>query len=202
MPKVFRLLLVIFPKKGEFMLKLSIYVIACFILYHSIPVYAQVFNSYTPQSTYYPRSYYRNNDATDYPVISAMERSSFGRSFNRQNIYLRLNRLENNTLGTTFPNDPLTDRIDRLNKAIISNNSNLNTYNGYNGNGWYGNQYYTPAQSSSKVMNILQNYVFPFMSGLGGMNMNNSYSSYSPEMMQEINRNENLNFGTSVHILP
>lgn len=185
--------------------------ITCFILVHTLPVDAQNFGY--GYSNY--GNNYVNNDCTDYPAVTNIENTVIGKTFQNENIYMRVNRLEGALLGTVFPQEALCDRIDRLQKAAVNRNYRAyntyqqpmgsawpNTYNSYSNNGYYDNQNYGGSTSSSKLMNILQNYVFPFMSNMGGANYN-SYDYYgNPYGQYSINRNQNVNFGTGVRILP
>jgi hypothetical protein len=53
-------------------------------------------------------------DATDYPTVTALERTVFGRDFVQDDVTVRLTRLEKHTLGTDSPDMALVDRVDRL----------------------------------------------------------------------------------------
>lgn len=53
-------------------------------------------------------------DATDYPTVTALERQVFGRDFTREDVQVRLNRLEKKVFGQANPNRPLADRVDSL----------------------------------------------------------------------------------------
>lgn len=53
-------------------------------------------------------------DATDYPTVTAMEKSTFGTDFRNEPIQSRLSRLETQLLGRPFPNKDLVDRVDTL----------------------------------------------------------------------------------------
>jgi hypothetical protein len=53
-------------------------------------------------------------DATDYPTVTALERQVFGRDFIREDIQVRLNRLEKKVFGQANPNRALADRVDSL----------------------------------------------------------------------------------------
>lgn len=177
----------------------------CFILVHSIPVYSQTYGNYMPSS------YSTNNDCTDYPAVSGLENSVFGRTFQNESIYLRISRLESNMLGTTFPQEALCDRIDRISKATAGGNSySYNTLNpswqnmanSFSNNSSYNNQSYGTPQNSSGIMNILENIVLPIISNYAGSNFNNSSFYNSPYYQQDYYQNQNLNYGAGVRILP
>lgn len=65
-----------------------------------------------------------NSQRMNYPDISRIENSLFGRSFDRQNISSRLSRIEKALFTTTYPNSSNAQRIDN----IISNFNQLNKY--------------------------------------------------------------------------
>jgi uncharacterized membrane protein YgcG len=75
----------------------------------------------TPEAASTPASPVANSpapskpDATDYPTITAMEKSTFGADFRNEPIQSRLARLETQLLGRPFPNKDLVDRVDTLN---------------------------------------------------------------------------------------
>jgi|GEM_PF-2922568 len=60
----------------------------------------------------------KEDSATDYPVITMLESSTFQKEFRGENVYLRLNRLESKVFGTTFPQDSLYSRVDKLKSAL------------------------------------------------------------------------------------
>ncbi|WP_303673835.1 hypothetical protein [Vampirovibrio chlorellavorus] len=53
-------------------------------------------------------------DATDYPTVTALERQVFGRDFTREDVQVRLSRLEKKVFGQANPNRALADRVDSL----------------------------------------------------------------------------------------
>lgn len=60
----------------------------------------------------------------NYSAINRIEHSLFGRSFETQNISLRLTRIERSLFNTTYPNSTPAQRIDN----IISNFNQINKY--------------------------------------------------------------------------
>lgn len=59
---------------------------------------------------------YNNNvsSSESYPKISQLEMATFRRTYERENIYNRLTRLENKLLRRNFSNMPLATRVDNL----------------------------------------------------------------------------------------
>lgn len=53
-------------------------------------------------------------DATDYPTVTALENQVFGRDFIRDDIGSRLDRLEKKVFGHSYPAVALVDRVDKL----------------------------------------------------------------------------------------
>ncbi|MEI7475108.1 MAG: hypothetical protein WCK67_10075 [bacterium] len=71
------------------------------------------------------------SDTTDYPAITMSEEQILGQSFKNEDIYSRLNRLEQKLFSTNFSNDSLSDRVDRIrnlntNETLSENNNNDN----------------------------------------------------------------------------
>lgn len=60
----------------------------------------------------------------NYPEISRIEQTLFGRAFPTQNITIRLSRIEKSLFTTTYPSSTNTQRIDN----IISNFNQMNKY--------------------------------------------------------------------------
>lgn len=60
----------------------------------------------------------------NYPKISEVERSLYGRAYSNQDITLRLARLEKSIFSTTYPNSTLSQRVDN----IILNFNQINQY--------------------------------------------------------------------------
>lgn len=190
-----------------------------FSIYLSCPVLAQNYYNYTsnvPVNNYYQNNT-ENNDCTDYPSVSIIEKKIFGSSFQNENIYQRLNRLEGATLGTNFPSDALCDRIDRINKAVISNTrvstqQYINQYPvslptqfssyGYNDNSSYNNQYSGYSQPSSGIIGLLQNILLPMLTNYGGGGYYNNNYMYGPGYAQDYSEFQNSNFGAACRILP
>lgn len=67
---------------------------------------------------------FANAPNTIYPDISRVEQSLFGRTFENQNISLRLSRIEKTLFSTTYPSSSNGQRIDN----IISNFNQINKY--------------------------------------------------------------------------
>ena len=63
-------------------------------------------------------------DSENYPNISKVENSLFGRNFTNQNIGQRLSRIEKSLFSTSYPNSSNGQRIDN----IISNYNQINKY--------------------------------------------------------------------------
>lgn len=53
-------------------------------------------------------------DATDYPTVVSLERTIFARDFVRDPLQRRLERLENKVYGRSYPQLPMSDRVDNL----------------------------------------------------------------------------------------
>ena len=53
-------------------------------------------------------------DATEYPIVVAIERKVFGRDFIHDNLNRRLNRIEKRVYNKTYSNLALVDRVDKL----------------------------------------------------------------------------------------
>lgn len=64
------------------------------------------------------------NSAPNYNDINRIEQSLFGRTYDNQNINLRLGRIEKSLFTTTYPSAPAAQRIDN----IISNFNQMNKY--------------------------------------------------------------------------
>ena len=71
-------------------------------------------------------SYPEDDSATDYPVVTQLEKNNFQKDYKNENIYLRLNRLENKVFGATFPQDSLFNRVEKLKTASNANDDNFN----------------------------------------------------------------------------
>lgn len=54
------------------------------------------------------------NPATSYPTITEAERRVIGSTFENEDIYLRLERLEKKLFSNNFSKDELSDRVDRI----------------------------------------------------------------------------------------
>lgn len=77
---------------------------------------------------------YKNNtinadteSATDYPIITQLEKFNFQQDFRNENIYSRLNRLENKVFGASFPQESLYNRVDKLKSASNLKENNMNS---------------------------------------------------------------------------
>jgi len=62
--------------------------------------------------------------SVNYPKISEVERSLYGKAYTNQDISLRLARLEKSIFSTTYPNSTLSQRVDN----IILNYNQMNQY--------------------------------------------------------------------------
>jgi len=187
------------------MSKKIFFLLSCALIFQSLPVFSQNFEFYNTQNA---GSVYnsRNNDCTDYPVVSKIERNMLGRTFRYENIYQRVNRLESSILGASFPQEALCDRIDRLTKAVSVNDSSLGSqyqslFNSFGNNSSCGNQYYASSQNQSTLQKILE-YAIPFISEMAANNYGSNNYSYNPDYTEEYNNYRNTNFGTRVRILP
>lgn len=194
------------------MVKKLLSILTCLIFLHSLPALSQTFEVYNTQNM--PTSYNNiNNDCTDYPSVSAMERNAFGRTFQYENIYQRIARLESNILGTTFPQEALCDRIDRITKAASGTNTYAynspmmqqsmlqNMANSFGNNSSCDNQYNTSSQNSTGLQKVLE-FAIPIITGLAGSNYGYNNYAYGPGYMQDYNSFQNTGFGTGVKILP
>lgn len=81
---------------------------------------------YVTTQTPIQNNYYNNYAVRDYEnnKISDVEMSVYGRTYQNQNINLRLNRLEQTVFNRTFPNTNIEQRINNL---IVNYNNNTNT---------------------------------------------------------------------------
>lgn len=70
----------------------------------------------TPDKTLIPKATAQQSkpDATEYPVVVALEREIMGRDFIYSPLDLRLNRLEQKVFGRKFSEKALSDRVDQL----------------------------------------------------------------------------------------
>jgi len=196
------------------MLKKIISILTCLILLQSLPAFSQNYEYYNDQ----------NNEYSDYPVITGIERNIFGNTFQNNNIYQRVNRLEIAVLGTNFPQEALIDRIDRIKNAASAgnsyayNNPTMQQYmnqsplssswssmaNSFGNNSSYNNQNYSSSQSASGLQKVLE-YALPILNSLAGNNYNNyGYNNYgySPNYTQDYSGFRNTNYGVGVRILP
>lgn len=63
--------------------------------------------------------------ATDYPIITQLEKFNFQQDFRNENIYSRLNRLENKVFGASFPQESLYNRVEKLKSASNVDNEKM-----------------------------------------------------------------------------
>lgn len=135
-------------------------VIALFAL--TCPVFAAT--RYVTTQTPIKNNYYNNYAVRDYEnnKISDVEMSVYGRTYQNQNINLRLNRLEQTVFNRTFPNSNIEQRINNL---IVNYNNNTNTMPVNN--------------SNSKLKNIIDSVSSSFFGCPTGMTPPiNPYYSY------------------------
>jgi len=185
------------------MFKKILSILICLIFFQSLPVFSQ------------------NNEYRDYPVITGIERNIFGSTFQNNNIYQRVNRLEIAVLGTNFPQEALIDRIDRLENAVSGGNSyaynspSMQQYinqspissswasmaNSFSNNNSYDNQYYNTSQNTSGLQKVLE-YALPILNSLAGNNYGYNNYGYDPNYTQNYNGFRNTNYGVGVRILP
>ena len=182
------------------------FIVFCFILYHSIPITAA---PYPENSISYAGS--NGQSCNEYPAVSELENKILGRNFQNDEIYNRLNRLETNAFGSVFPQDSLYDRMERLKRLVANNNRNSNSYEAFNDNGnqvifssgfeelnssYTSNSWQNNQNGYGSIWDILSNIL---MTPPG--NYHHNYGSYSPEMINEMNRFNNSQFGTGVRII-
>ncbi|HBG48001.1 MAG TPA: hypothetical protein DDW90_00510 [Cyanobacteria bacterium UBA9971] len=190
------------------MFKKILSILTCLIFVQSFPVFSQ------------------NNEYSDYPVITGIERNVFGSTFQYNNIYQRINRLETAVLGTNFPQEALIDRIDRIKNATAGGNSyaynspSMQQYinqsplgsswqsiaDSFSDNSSYNNQYYNTSQNTTGLQKVLE-YALPILNSLAGNNNyynNSGYNNYgySPNYTQDYSGFRNTNYGVGVRILP
>ena len=68
-----------------------------------------------------PQQVYEKEDATvQYPIVDKIEDSVFSRSYNGENIYSRVERLEKKVFGKSV-NDNLSNRVNKLRLAVLDN---------------------------------------------------------------------------------
>lgn len=71
------------------------------------------------------QTYNQNQDSSvNYPRLNQIENSMYGRIFANQDILLRIARIEKSMFNTTYPNLPISQRVDN----IVSNFNQLNQY--------------------------------------------------------------------------
>lgn len=194
------------------MYKKILLIFICFYLFHTIPVCAQQYVSYGNGLS--------NSDATDYPFVTHIEEKNLGRNYAGENIYSRINRLEGTLLGSTFPNDALCDRLDRLTKISATspdddieeedyyarNNKRFRDYNGYMGlagsrnsySGYNNSSYdnYHRGTSNSLIKSLINDILIPVLTGDNYYNRNNN-----PYYYDNFDLQEDLYFGSSARIL-
>lgn len=75
----------------------------------------------TPKSSQPKEEDYVAEDSTvDYPIVDKMEQKVFNKSYKSENIYKRLDRLENKVFQSTSK-DVLNARVERLSDAVLYN---------------------------------------------------------------------------------
>jgi len=79
--------------------------------------------TYSPQTLMLTPPREKANSDIQYPAINAMEEKILSRSFEKEDIYKRVQRLEIIVFKQNF-NEPLNDRVDRLKTVILGNNNN------------------------------------------------------------------------------
>lgn len=70
-----------------------------------------------------PPAYEKEDPTVEYPIVDKIENQVFQRSFNGENIYARLDRLEKKVFTTTS-SDNLNNRVNKLRLAVIDPNQN------------------------------------------------------------------------------
>lgn len=94
----------------------------------------------TPNYNYNPNIYNQNTYDMNISRLAAVERSLYGRTFEKQNANTRLNRLEQSVFSRTYPNIPFDERMNNL---IMNYNSN------------YPNNYSQVSSKSRKIGNLI-----------------------------------------------
>ena len=186
------------------MKKIAAYIF-CFVMAHTLPVMA---SSYDESNIRYSENCSQN--CNEYPAVSELEKKVLGRSFDREDIYNRLSRLENKTFGTVFAQESLYDRLERLKSAsskndVYANNSDFFGTGGSqiifsSGYEELNNSYATNScrdnqTEYSSVWDILSNILL-----MPPGNYHHNYGSYSPEMINELNRFQNSQLGTGASV--
>ncbi|HSA06600.1 MAG TPA: hypothetical protein P5556_05435 [Candidatus Gastranaerophilales bacterium] len=62
----------------------------------------------------------------EYPAVDALEKKVFGSAYTDQDIYIRLNKLENSVFGK-IATDSLSERVERLTEAVSGTRQSLDT---------------------------------------------------------------------------
>ena len=183
------------------MFKKILLMLTYLLLVLTLPAFSQNYEYYNDQ----------NNEYSDYPVITGIERNVFGNTFQNNNIYKRVNRLEIAVLGTNFPQEALIERIDRIKNAAAGGNSYAynsplssswqSMSNSFGNNSSCNNQNYSSSQSISGLQKVLE-YALPILNSLAGNNYGYNNYGYNPSYTQDYSGFRNTNYGVGVKILP
>lgn len=158
-----------------------------------------------------PRYMSNENSITDYPAITGLERNVFHQVYNGENIYSRLLRLESKVFGTTFPNNSLSDRMEKLQSAIGNGYSGSNYESSYVRDNFFEDN--IRSASGNSLFDAFKSIASPILSNFlysGNTNSNyfsplsdyySSYDSYTPGGGYH-NRTTQGATGVGVRILP
>ena len=102
---------------------------------------------------------HEENEYTDYPIIALFEEQTLLKTYKNENIYKRLDRLEQKIYGETQNNLSLNERVENLKKHIkITNNKNINSEKSeyYYDNDYDNNYYNNYNTTNDRISNILK----------------------------------------------
>lgn len=130
---------------------------------------------------------YEESEYNDYPIVTMLEEQTLLKTYKNEDIYKRLERLEQKIYGNTQNNLSLNERVENLKSQIkITKKNNNNNY--YTDN----NDYYGYEKDNGRISNILQEMEYETF----------SHSFPSDNSNTRINRLEKYYFGTYQDNMP
>lgn len=80
-------------------------------------------NKVANNTTTKPMTYEKEDSSVQYPIVDKIENRLFNRSYNGENIYARLDRLEKKVFSVTS-SDNLSNRVNKLRLAVLDTSQN------------------------------------------------------------------------------